>query len=117
MNDVSVPAHADNFSLANTNELEDGLNDDLRSRVKCELEPGERLLWAARCDTSPEPWGAGFYVVCIERPAGSGTLEFYGTRADVDFGYYHSFRFAGVPDVRRVEQIVRNNLMTSEPNT
>jgi hypothetical protein len=216
MNDASAAARVNDFSLGDTSEFENGLNDDLRARVKCELEPGERLLWAARCDTSPEPRGVGFYVVCIvtlfflgmglffaappragrragddstigvglvflgidcllmmgliaswngrrtlrrqmtntlyaatdrrvilwapepkddairvqalgrgqfknlariERPDGSGTLEFYGTRADVDFGYYHSFRFAGVPDVRRVEQIVRNNLMTSEPNT
>jgi hypothetical protein len=204
MNDVSAPAHADDFSLANTHELEDGLNDDLRARVKNELEPGERLLWAGRSNPALEPRGVGFYVVrmitllllgaglflimppgvihrsdygsalvvglaflgisglfligviagwigrlterrrlvntCyaitdrrvimwtpeprgdavrvqalgrgqikslvrIERPDGSGHLEFYGR-----------FKFTYVPEVRRVEQIVRSNLMTSEPS-
>jgi hypothetical protein len=131
MNDVSAPAHADDFSLAKTHELEDGLNDDLRARVKNELEPGERLLWAGRhrlvntCYAitdrrvimwTPEPRGDAVGVqalgrgqikslVRIERPDGSGHLEFYGR-----------FKFTYVPEVRRVEQIVRSNLMTSEPS-
>jgi hypothetical protein len=214
MNDVSAPAHADDFSLANTHELEDGLNDDLRARVKNELEPGERLLWAGRCDPPFESHGAGYYVVCmitlcllglgfflimpsrvirhwndgsagvmgigflviaglsvlslianwngsrverrrlrntcyavtdrraivwtpeskcdairiqalgrplvknlmrVERPDGSGHLEFSGVPEDLEFGYYHRFRFAHIPEVRRVEQIVRKSLMTNDP--
>ena len=50
----------------------------------------------------------------IERPDGSGTLEF--TRTLNDFDYYFHFKFEHIPEVRRVEQIVRNNLMTNEPN-
>ena len=204
MDDVSAPAHAEDFSLAHGHELEDRLSDDLRARVKRELEPGERLLWAARCDPPVEPRGMGYYVLCtitlcllglglflivparvtarwndgskmviglaflgiaclflmglvtgwigrrterrrlvntcygitdrrvimwapeskgdavrvqavgrgqvknlvrIERPDGSGHLEFYGR-----------FKFTHVPEVRRVEQIVRSNLLTSDPN-
>jgi hypothetical protein len=37
---VPFPANADDFG--------DDLNEDLRARVKTELEPGERLLWAGR---------------------------------------------------------------------
>jgi hypothetical protein len=48
----------------------------------------------------------------IERMDGSGTLEF--SKTPNDFEYYNRFAFENVPDVRRAEQIVRNNLMTSE---
>jgi hypothetical protein len=213
MNDVSAPVHADAFSLANTRELEDGLTDDLRARVKSELQPGERVLWAAHSNPPIEPRGLGFYFVCMitlvifaiglffitpprvgpnagggstfgvglvvlgidslfmmsliagwngrrthrrqmsntcyaisdrrviiwvpelkgdairvqalergqfkylirtERPDGSGTLEFSAAPRDADFGYYHRFTLANIPEVRRVEQIVRNNLMTRD---
>ena len=211
---VSNRAHADDFSLADTDEFEDGLSDNLRARVKRELDPGERLLWAAQGDPPLQPRGPGFYFVCmitlvlvgmaiffimlpgagqlaggdfaiglglvllvpagllfmgliagwngrrtrrrqlknacyaitdrrvviwipepkgdairvqalrrgqfgnvvrIERPDGSGTLQFSGAPGDLDFGYYQRCMLANIPDVRRVEQIVRNNLMTSEP--
>jgi hypothetical protein len=214
VNNVSDTARDDDFSLAGTNELEDRLSDDLRARVKRELEPGERLVWAAWSNPPVEPHGVGFYVVrmitlgflvlglylivprrhvrhwddgsgkvvgigallisglaimsmtanwnnrrkerrrqmgtCyavtdrraivwapeldgrairaqamrrplvknlvrIERPDGSGHLGFSDEPVALAFGYYHQFAFAHIPDVRRVEQIVRNNLITSEP--
>ena len=43
------------FSLAAEGELDGGLTDDLAARVKGELEPGERLLWAGRSDPPIEP--------------------------------------------------------------
>ena len=43
------------------NGLVDELTDDLRARVKNELEPGERLLWAAQSDLI-EPRGLGFLL-------------------------------------------------------
>jgi hypothetical protein len=36
-------------------ELDGELSDDLRSRVKAELDPGERLLWVARPIFKPPP--------------------------------------------------------------
>ncbi len=51
-------------------------------------------------------------LVRIERPDGSGTLEF--SRTHSDFDYYQRLKFENIPDVRRVEQIVRNNLMPNE---
>jgi len=197
-------------SSALVDDINDGLTEDLRARVKCELEPGERLLWAARSDPPIEPVGWGFYlcsaiallflgvslgtsvlgytdaqghdhvgdhsammlglmyfgygcvfviglvlfwrsrlrerrrkangccavtdrrvivwapetkgdairvqalargqfrnVVRVERPDGSGNLEFCSDS-------HHCFTFEHVPEVRRVEQIVRNNLIASE---
>jgi hypothetical protein len=210
MNEASARAHADDFSLADTHEVEDGLSDDLRARVKSELEPGERVLWAGHSNPPIEPRGLGFHfaftitlvifaiglffvtpprvgpnagggstlgvglvvlgidslfiialiagwngrrthrrqmtntcyavsdrrviiwvpelkgdairvqalergqfrhLIRTERPDGSGTLEFSAAPRDADFGYYHRFMLANIPEVRRVEQIVRNNLM------
>jgi hypothetical protein len=213
MNDLSAPAHANDFSLADTLELEDGLSEDVRARVKSELEPGERVLWAAQSNPPVEPHSLGYNFVCmitlilfgtglyfitppragpiaagdstigsgivllvidglfifgligslngrrsarrqmtntcyavtdrrviiwvpepkgdavrvqalergqfkhlvrIERTDGSGTLEFSAAPRDADFGYYHRFVLANIPEVRRVEQIVRSNLMTRD---
>jgi hypothetical protein len=196
-------------TLADTDEFDFGLRVLARALVKRELEPGERLLWAAESTMPPFPLGAGYLVgasiaiallamgtallyawwqalgknehlggsmsclafgailtAClvanargrlkerrrkgealsaitdrraivwlpeptgdairiqtlarghvgnlarIERLDGSGTLEF--SKAPNDFDYYNRFAFENVPDVRRAEQIVRNNLMTSE---
>ncbi len=60
MSDVSAPAHVDDFSLADSRELADDLNDDLRLRIKRELDPGERLLWAASSVVPPFHLGRGF---------------------------------------------------------
>jgi hypothetical protein len=199
--------------LAAGNELDGALTEDLRARVKEELEPGERLLWASLSqppstrlsmgflllsattlillffgamaiansldhfgsradDGSAMPLGiflctigclflmiliaswnnrrierrdrrkVGYVVtdrravvwvpdsktdatrvytvsrgqirnlVRVERANGSGDLEFYGDREGVDYNWY-PFAFKYVPEVRRVEQIVRNNLMSS----
>jgi hypothetical protein len=54
-------------------------------------------------------------LVRVERPDGSGHLQFSDEPPDLEFGYYHRFMFAHIREVRRVEQIVRNNLMMSEP--
>ncbi|MFI5460066.1 MAG: hypothetical protein ACHRXM_32000 [Isosphaerales bacterium] len=205
-----------NYSSAPVDDMSDGLTDDLRARVKSELEPGERLLWAARSDPPIQPVGAGFYacsaitllligvalgfsvlgytdaqghdhvgdqsaisvgltflgwscvfviglvlvwrsrvrehrrkanvcyaitdrraiiwapepkgdairvqavargqvknVVRLERPDGSGSLEFSGDRGDFAFAW-PPFGFKHIPEVRRVEQIIRNNLIKSE---
>src|SRR5258708_7135110 len=44
----SSEGQTDGFSLAPDDDLASNLTDDMRARVKGELEPGERLLWAAR---------------------------------------------------------------------
>lgn len=53
-------------------DLANELGDDLRSRVKSELEPGERLLWAGRSWPEPARFGAaqvawmgiGLFMLC-----------------------------------------------------
>jgi hypothetical protein len=199
---------------------DDGLgsevSQDLRARVKRELEPGERLLWATMSRPRPIPLGAKFFLGCAafpvfiivaaaafangfghlgappraneaapvmlgmimvtfaimltaglsitwfsrpadarrisqtcyavtdrrailwvpdaktdavriisvrrgeiesviraERPDGSGDLEMW-TRGYVGHFPWHPFGFRNVPDVRRVELIVRNNLVTHD---
>jgi hypothetical protein len=200
----------DTFSDRGGDDLAGDLPDDLRARVKRELDPGERLLWAAASSPPPSASGDGYFIavmvellmlltgvgfvilaklgptaygaresplvlgvifcmiagfaliatvaawfgarrqrrqqstpfyavtdqraiqwqpehgsdavriiflrrgtihhlVRIERPDGSGSLEFY-RRSQA--GHFPSWRaFQHIPDVRRVEQIVRNNLM------
>jgi len=44
----SSEGQTDSFRSASDDELVGDLANDLRARVKSELEPGERLLWAAR---------------------------------------------------------------------
>jgi hypothetical protein len=46
---------ADGFTGIAVDDLASELTDDLRARVKGELEPGERLLWAARSSPPPAP--------------------------------------------------------------
>jgi len=200
------------YSSTPADDISDGPADELRALVKGELDPGERLLWAARSDPPFEPIGAGFYVctaiallclgvgvalvaprgnrqfvddgsitaglvflgigglfvigliaawnnrrterrrfssVCnaiterraiiwtpepkggairvqtvargqvknlvrIERPDGSGSLEFSGEWDSINFEW-HPFGFKHIPEVRRVEQIIRTTLIKSEP--
>jgi hypothetical protein len=52
----------DSYSLSSSDGF-DLLSDELRARVKSELEPGERLIWADRSDPPLEPIGMGFYVL------------------------------------------------------
>jgi hypothetical protein len=52
-------------------------------------------------------------VVRAELPDGSGNLEISVSHY-VGYSPWHPFGFRHVPDVRRVEQIVRNNLVTKE---
>jgi hypothetical protein len=43
-------------------EFESRLDDDRRACIKAELEPGERLLWAASSDPPPEGFGWGYLL-------------------------------------------------------
>ncbi len=199
------------YSSTLAGDIGDELADDLRALIKGELEPGERLLWAARSHPPFEPPSAGFYVsfsiamlffgvglaivsrqrnrvfvddtaliyglsllgigclvaigmvaawnsrrserrrlsrvryavtdrraiiwtpepkgvairiqtlfqgqirtlVRVERPDGSGSLEFSRRPVDLDFEW-PVVGFQHIPDVRRVEQIIRNNLINSD---
>ena len=51
----------DDFSVAPMGDGFDSLTDELRARVKGELEPGERLLWAARSEPPFVRFGFAFY--------------------------------------------------------
>lgn len=210
-----TPEIADGFFPAIGDELGDGLGETLRARVKAELEPGERLLWASRSAPPPAPmsvaffiWGAiallvfffgtvallagvqrtrwiddnsptlpgvlmdtvsGIIIIClighlvskrierrgqaevcyaitdrraiawipepqgagirvkslsrgrikdlarVERPDGSGTLEFRLPAGEID--PFDREMFNDIPEVRRVEQIVRHHLIASETTT
>ena len=206
------PTISDDFSLAGGDEFGPGLAEDVRARVKAELEPGERLLWAARSSPPPATMGVGYFIAAgfalvflalgililgqamshsraqfnresempvgitvtlagclivataigirvsevlaqgrqarsyyaltdrraiawipepkgdairvrslprgqirsvtrIERPDGSGTLEFILSPGCPDY-YFHGTGMVHIPEVRRVEQIVRNFLVT-----
>jgi hypothetical protein len=50
----------DGPSAHDPGSIDDELSDGLRARVKAELEPGERLLWAARPFLRHEPLSGGF---------------------------------------------------------
>jgi hypothetical protein len=52
-------------------------------------------------------------VVRLERPDGSGSLEFAYSKNVVPYHWQYA-GFQHIPEVRRVEQIIRNNLMTNE---
>jgi hypothetical protein len=210
-------AGIDNRSL-DAGEFHDGLDTDLRTILKGELEPGERLLWAGRSDPVAVRFGLGFYlysaiamilpvvgiapflnarrhhhfdappigwglllvgIACVivigliaywssrrrefrrrsnilyavtdrraiiwirerksdairiktvqrsqimtvervQRPDGSGNLFFSTGRGHLSAEYefdWHGFGFLDIHDVRRVEQIVRNNLVSIENMT
>src|SRR5262245_970898 len=55
----------DDLSEATLVDAFDALADDLRARVKGELEPGERLLWAARSDPPARHIGYPFYAFAL----------------------------------------------------
>jgi hypothetical protein len=46
-----------------------GLDDDLRARVKAELEPGERPLWASMAYLKATPLGPKFFLGSMAAPA------------------------------------------------
>ncbi len=50
-------------------------------------------------------------IVRVQRPDGSGDLEFSGAGSE-SYLYFCPPGFKGIPEVRRVEQIIRANLMT-----
>jgi hypothetical protein len=73
----------------------DDLSDDVRARVKSELSPGERLLWAGVHEQVREPMGCGVFgsavvaitgwivlIFCLTAP-----LYVRGGPNDVYFGY------------------------------
>jgi len=68
-------------------DISDGLADDLRARIKAEIEPGERLLWAARSSPPPVPLDAGtvFSVVAVVLLL-AAVVGIFILRADA-FGY------------------------------
>jgi hypothetical protein len=103
----------DEFPIAEVDDLEGHLDDDLRARVKVELEPGERLLWAGRSDPPSERFGWGYFVF------GAIAAFFFllGSVATADaFGHYDfpSTELKDIPDVHRVELIIRKNLIMFE---
>ena len=208
------PVNSDALDVA---DLSNGLNDGLRARVKSELEPGERLLWAGWSSPPLAPLGRGFYflgavslvllvfgaincgyalgrpeahrdensmalgimlcvvgalfssgligslfarrnapgrgtgvsyavadrrviiwtpepssdgiriftmpgaqiqnIVRVQRPDGSGDLEFSDSPKMNCHYYWGGPGFKHIPEVRRVEQIIRNNLMTDMKRT
>jgi hypothetical protein len=58
----SGEGRTDGFAETTGDDLASDLPDDLRARVKGEIEPGERLLWASRsCPPRVLP-GAGYYI-------------------------------------------------------
>jgi hypothetical protein len=59
------------------------------------------------------PKGQVKNLVRVERASGFGDLEFSSGADHVDFRWY-PFGFKHIPEVRRVEQIIRNNLMSTE---
>jgi hypothetical protein len=211
MRNSSVDNELDRVSFAPDEEFHGDLTEQLRARVKGELEPGERLLWAARSLGEPFALGTAFLIVAgvavvllaiatwliafpsawghfdadratkgfvcgafglvltlgllanlfsrrvarsrmtrvcyaltdrraiiwvpeprsdatrvytilrgrikslvrVERPDGTGDLEFSVTDSFPDFHWY-PLAFKRVADVRRVEQIVRNNLIRAD---
>lgn len=50
------------FFAAGGDEVGDGLDELLRTRVKGELEPGERLLWAGQSMPPRPKIGVGYYI-------------------------------------------------------
>jgi hypothetical protein len=193
------------FTDRANDDLATDLTEDLRARVKSELEPGERLLWAARSYPPPVAIGVGSLFVStvgliilalgvgalasahdysqreqgtlaclvgcvliggtiaswflrrvgrlrmshfcyavtdrraiiwspsrngalrvvslprgrvkslarVEHPDGSGNLEFNGPNYS-EYNPWYECAFQHIPEVRRVEQIVRHNLMKDE---
>jgi hypothetical protein len=59
---MSAHSAEDDFSVAPTGDGFDSLTDDLCTRVKGELESGERLHWAARSEPPFVRFGIAFYV-------------------------------------------------------
>ena len=55
------------FSVAPIGDSFDALTDELRASVKGELEPGERLLWAARSELTFLE-GIGFAFLAFSAP-------------------------------------------------
>jgi hypothetical protein len=50
---------------AGRDALENGLDDDESAQIKAELEPGERLLWAASSDPPPGQFGWGYILFLV----------------------------------------------------
>jgi hypothetical protein len=60
--DGAAHQRPDDFSVAPIGDSFDALSDDIRACVKGELEPGERLLWAARSEPMFQGVGFAFYA-------------------------------------------------------
>ncbi len=95
------------------------LNDRRRlSRVRYAVTDRRAIIW------TPEPKGAAIRiqtlcqgqiqtVVRVERPDGSGSLEFSRRPVDLDYEW-PIVGFQHILEVRRVEQIIRNSLIKSD---
>jgi hypothetical protein len=97
-------------------------NQDQRRRagVHYALTDRRAIVWIPEPKTDavrviPIPKGQIDGVLRVERPDGSGTLEL-SCSAYTGSLPWHPFGFQHIPEVRRAEQIVRNNLMTGEGN-
>jgi hypothetical protein len=56
-------------------------------------------------------------IVRVQRLDGSGDLELFSTSQDINYYYHSGPGFKHIPEVRRVEQIIRSNLMTDVKGT
>jgi hypothetical protein len=50
------------FPVGGDDELSGQLDGDMCARIKAELEPGERLLWAGSSNPPPERFGWGYFL-------------------------------------------------------
>ena len=56
-------------------------------------------------------------IVRVQRLDGSGDLELFSTSQEISYYYHSGPGFKHIPEVRRVEQIIRSNLMTDVKGT
>lgn len=59
---IATSSDTARFFAAGGDEVGDGLDELLRARVKGELEPGERLLWAGRSMPPPSRFGVAYFA-------------------------------------------------------
>lgn len=118
MNDLAAPAPAEDFSIANWNSHR---TEWRRMTNTCYAVTNRRaIVWTIELNSDAmrvQALGRPLLknLMRVERPDGSGHLRFSDEPPDLEFGYYHRFMFAHIREVRRVELLVRNNLLMSEP--
>jgi hypothetical protein len=65
MHEDPGPIGIDDAPFAATSELGESLTDSLRARVKAEIAPGERLLWAGQSHPPVVPLDAGTVISAV----------------------------------------------------